>query len=144
MRTPKWQSVGKDVSDAKTAQECMEIAGLDYHLELRKQYIAGKADVDGIPVIGGLVPDCYAVVRTDNETPIATVGNRYHIIQNSNCFGFFDGLVEQGLAKYKSAGSTYDGRKVHIVADMGNTKFDKAVRGKIVNPLPIKPDLSGG
>ncbi len=113
-------NLGKDVSKAKTAAECMEIAGLDYGLSLQKVFLQGLALVDGIPVIGKSVPDKFAVVRADTGEPIGLVGNQYKIIQNSRVFGFFDGLVEQGHAKFVRAYSTHSGAKVNIVANLGD------------------------
>ena len=113
-------AIGKDVSKAKTAAECMEIAGLDYGLSLQKVFLQGKALVDGIPVIGKSVPDKFAVVRVDTGEPIGLVGNQYKIIQNARVFGFFDGLVEQGHAKFVRAYSTHNGAKVNIVANLGD------------------------
>ena len=113
-------NLGKDVSKAKTAAECMEIAGLDYGLNLQKVFLQGKALVDNIPVIGKNVPDKFAVVRQDTGEPIGLVGNQYEIIQNARVFGFFDGLVEQGHAKFVRAYSTHSGAKVNIVADLGD------------------------
>jgi phage/plasmid-like protein (TIGR03299 family) len=114
-------AIGKDVSKARTAAECMEIAGLDYGLKLEPVYVQGKALVDGIPVIGCRVPEKYAVVRQDTVEPIAIVGNKYEVVQNSKVFGFFDGLVEQGHAKFVRAYSTHNGAKVNIVANLGDT-----------------------
>ena len=113
-------NLGKDVSKTRTAAECMEIAGLDYGLNLQKVFLQGKALVDGIPVIGKNVPDKFAVVRQDTGEPIGLVGNQYEIIQNSRVFGFFDGLIEQGLAKFVRVYSTHNGAKVNIVANLGD------------------------
>ena len=123
-------TLGKNVSKAKSTQECMELAGLDYRLELEQMHLRGQNDVDGIPVIGKAVPNRFAVVRQDNREPIATVGNRYHITQNAEVFGFFDGLVEQGLATFKRAYSTKLGARVSILCDLGgmNIGGDKSRR----------------
>lgn len=114
-------AIGKNVSKARTAAECMEIAGLDYTLKLQPVFLQGKALLDGIPVIGKRVPDKFAVVRQDSSEPIAIVGRKYEIVQNSRVFGFFDGLVEQGMAKFVRAYSTHGGAKVNIVANLGDT-----------------------
>lgn len=113
-------TIGKDVSEARSAQECMEIAGLNYKMHTERMYVRGKNLVDGIPVIGGEVPNQFAIVREDTNTPIAVVGKQYTIAQNASCFGFFDGLVEQGHAKFERAYSTHGGARVHIVADLGD------------------------
>jgi phage/plasmid-like protein (TIGR03299 family) len=113
-------NLGKDVSKARTVQECMEIAELDYTLELQDIFLQGTHTIDDIPVIGNKVPDKYAVVRLDKNEPIGVVGNRYEIEQNSSCFGFFDGLIEQGYATFHRAYSTHNGAKVCIIADLGD------------------------
>jgi len=48
------------------------------------------------------------------------VGNQYNIIQNRECFSFFDGLVEQGYAKFTKAYSIKNGAIVNVVADLGD------------------------
>ncbi len=113
-------TIGKNVSNANSAQEAMEIAGLNYGLHLEPMYIRGRKDVDGIPVIGKEVPNNFAVVREDNHVPIANVGNKYEIVQNSEVFGFCDGIVEQGLGKFKRAFATRNGARVFIQMDLGD------------------------
>lgn len=113
----------KNVQNAKTAQECMEIAGLDYKLELQPIYIAGTAKVDDIPVQGKQIAGKSAVVRTDNGNPIGVVGKRYEIVQNAEVFSFFDGIVEQGLGTYREAYCADGGAKVSVICDMGYFKI---------------------
>lgn len=113
----------KDVSKATTAQECMEIAGLDYKLELQPIFIAGTAEVDDTPVQGKQVFGKSAVVRTDRNEPVGVVGKRYEIVQNTEVFSFFDGIVEQGLGTYKEAYSANNGAKVGVICDLGKFKI---------------------
>jgi phage/plasmid-like protein (TIGR03299 family) len=109
----------KDVSIAQTAQECMEMAELDYQLQLQPLYIGGNNKVDGIPVQGKQVQGKQAVVRLDNGEPIGVVGNQYKIVQNAEVFSFFDGIVEQGLGTYKKAYCAKGGAKVNVICDLG-------------------------
>lgn len=112
----------RNVTEARNAQECMDAAGLNYTLALEPVYIAGRNKVDGIPVQGQEVKGKFAVVRQDTGSPLGIVGKRYEIVQNAQVFGFFDGIVEQGLGKYKEAYSVAGGAKVNVVCDLG--EFD--------------------
>jgi phage/plasmid-like protein (TIGR03299 family) len=111
------------VQDATTTTECIKAAGLDYKVELRPIFLQGSHDVDGIPVIGKVVDGKKAVVRTDNSNILGVVGSQYRVVQNTECFGFFDGLVEQGYAKFSQAYATQGGAKVNIVADLGHVNI---------------------
>lgn len=122
--------IGHDVTKAGSAQECMEIAGLNYKLHTERIYIAGQNLVDGIPVIGKEVPKNFAVVREDTRQPIAIVGEQYHIAQNAVVFGFVDGIVEQGLGKFKRAYSTHNGGRVFLEMDFGDQKFGGDISSK--------------
>jgi len=100
--------VGVMANDALTAAEAIEQGGLDWDVELRKtayQNAKGNWAVDGAT---------QKIVRSDNETPFATVGGRYHCIQNRDLFEFADTLVDDVGARYESAWSERNGRTVGL------------------------------
>jgi hypothetical protein len=39
------------------------------------------------------VPDYYATIRTDTEQVLGVVGKEYKVVQNTEVFSFFDGVV---------------------------------------------------
>jgi len=115
-----WLGISTDVAEAQTASEAIEIAGLDWKVDLRHLYLTSDMGADGIPFIGNKVKNRYGVVRDIDNEVLGVVRGKYNPIQNRECFGFFDGLVEQGVAKYKNAGQLEGGTRIYIIAEMEN------------------------
>jgi len=109
-----WHKLGTKVEKEVTSAACMKLAGLDTECEKRPIYIRGKAEVDGIPVIGAQVQGKYAVVRLEDEKVLGVVGESYRIIQNRECFDFLDSIVGEGQALYHTAGSLFGGSRIFI------------------------------
>lgn len=95
------------------------------------------------------------VVRRETDgMMMGVVGPRWTPVQNEDAFGFFDPLVQKGLAKYHTAGSLKDGRLIWILAQVGNEALisgDDSVsnflllsmghdgtRGIQISPTPIR------
>ncbi|MCL5282844.1 MAG: DUF932 domain-containing protein [Planctomycetes bacterium] len=113
-----WHRLGTKVEKEVTAAAAIRLAGLDWIVEKRPLYIAGKNTVDGIPVIGNQVPDRFAVVRMEDEKVLGVVGSAYTPIQNAEAFGFLDALVGEGLTMFHTAGSLFGGRRVFITCKL--------------------------
>ena len=113
-----WHRLGTKVEKEVTAAAAIRLAGLDWTVEKRPLYIAGKNTVDGIPVIGNQAPDRFAVVRTEDEKVLGVVGSAYTPIQNAEAFGFLDALVGEGLTMFHTAGSLFGGRRVFITCKL--------------------------
>lgn len=118
-KNPLWEelvSSGKvqTVDGCKTAAEAIEAAGMDWRVSLRP-----LRTLDGVrvPTDGGM--NCYAVVRDDIETCLGTVGKDYMPLQNDAAFEFFDAVVQDGGAKYEVAGTMEGGKKLFILANVG-------------------------
>src|SRR5690606_36992227 len=54
-----------------------------------------------------------------DEKPLGVVGGDYKIFQNEDVFSFFDTVVDDGDAKYETAGSLQGGAKVFLTAKIG-------------------------
>lgn len=107
-----WHNLGTIVQGALTANECLKASNQDFTVEKRPMEVILP---DNNRVIA---PDIFATVRTDNNNILGTVGNRYEVVQNSECFDFFDTLVGQGEAIYETAGVLSDGKRIFISAKM--------------------------
>src|SRR3954462_14193635 len=91
---PAWHGLGTIVQKALTAQEALEIAGLDYEVETQP-----------LQTIYGLeVPKAFATVRTDTQKPRGIVTDKYFPIQNRDAFGFFDPIIDRKEAMYETGG----------------------------------------
>lgn len=108
VREKAWHGLGKIVQEAPTSEEAIKLAGLDYTVEKRPVYLK-----DGL-----LVPDSFATVRTDNNTPFGIVGNRYEVLQNREAFDFFDHIVGAGEAIFETGGALGAGETIFITAKL--------------------------
>lgn len=109
-----WHGLGQIVKNAMTSKEAIELGGLGYEVIKEQIY----ADVDGIGRIA--IPDNFATIRKDTNTPLGVVGNRYEIVQNADAFTFFDAIVGQGQAIFETAGALGKGERIFVTAKMPN------------------------
>ncbi len=116
-----WHKLGQKVEKEVTAAAAIKLAGMDTVCEPRDVFIGGTNQVDGIPVIGQKVPNIRAIVRTCDNKVLGTVGDRYSIIQNQECFDFMDDVIGSGQAVYHTAGSLRGGRQIFLTVKFPNT-----------------------
>lgn len=103
-----WHQLGTNVSEAQTAEQAIQMGGLDYLVEKRTLH------ADGVSKPLNQV----ATVRQDTNVVLGIVGRNYQIVQNSQAFEFFDSVVGQGEAMYHTAGVLGDGERIWVQAKM--------------------------
>lgn len=120
-----WHGIGAVVKGLMTAEECIKLAEMDWAVEVEE--IFDKR--------GKLIPERFAVTRRaragkndragnpEQDTVLEVVGNRYHPIQNSESFNFFDEVIGQKQANYETAGTLGGGKKVWIMATLPGKLF---------------------
>jgi phage/plasmid-like protein (TIGR03299 family) len=106
---PAWHGLGTvfDTDAEINTAQMLEMAHLDgWNVRLEKFKFPDNYTV---------AKDAYAVVRNHpyNQNPdvLATVGERYKVVQNEELFAFGDGILDGG-AQWETAGSIKDGRVV--------------------------------
>lgn len=104
VRQVPWHGLGEVVEDQLTAAEALKKSGLDWEVEKRPIRI----------VDGRQIPDRFATVRTSDNSPLGIVGKRYTVLQNEAAFEFADSLVDDGSAKYETAGSLRGGSTIFL------------------------------
>lgn len=110
-----WHGLGTVLTDkALTAEQCIREAQLDYEVKLTPAIM--RVGSKNVPV-----PEKFVTYRTDTNTPLGIVGDRYTIVQNHEAFTFFDNLVEKDEAIYETAGALGDGERIFITAKMPDT-----------------------
>jgi phage/plasmid-like protein (TIGR03299 family) len=109
-----WHGLGTIVSDYPNSADAMRFAGLDFTVEKRKLFTSPHED--GAPGIE--VPDFYATVRTDNNSPLGVVGKDYEVVQNIDAFSFFDSIVGGEGIMYETAGALGNGERIFITAKL--------------------------
>ncbi|WP_430897677.1 MULTISPECIES: DUF932 domain-containing protein [unclassified Paraflavitalea] len=103
-----WHGLGQYVESAMTAEQAIELGGLDYEVKKKKITVAG----------GAIIPGYFATVRTDNNVPLGIVSEAYHVVQNRDAFSFFDSIIDQGEAIFQTAGALGKGEQIFITAKL--------------------------
>jgi phage/plasmid-like protein (TIGR03299 family) len=113
-----WHSLGTHVENAMTSAQAIELAGLNYEVEKKPIYaytgMGHDVSVDNLKK----VPNKWATVRKDTNTPLGVVGDRYTVLQNKEAFHLTDALVGIKEAIYHTAGALGDGEIVWILAKL--------------------------
>lgn len=103
-----WHGLGQYVNEAMTAEQAIELGGLNYIVEKKPITVAG----------GGKIPGYFATVRKDTKDALGIVSTDYHVVQNHEAFTFFDSIVDKGEAIYQTAGALGKGEKIFITAKL--------------------------
>lgn len=107
-----WHTLGtKTANPLSTAEEMLAAAELNW--EVRKTPI--YTHFHGEQVI---VPARWANVRMSDGAVLGDVGDSYQIVQNREAFAWADSLVDDGSAKYETAGSLFGGRRVFLSMEL--------------------------
>lgn len=110
---PAWHKLGTvfnpDGTDAPDSQTAMELAHLDWQVELEPLFLAGSPDP---------VPGVFASVRQNPRTVLGTVGKQYRVHQNAESFSFLDSLCQDGIIRYESAMALRGGQRIALLARM--------------------------
>lgn len=102
-----WHGLGTAVEEALTSEEALKIAGLDWEVEKKPIF-----NENGIQI-----PKYFRTSRSSDNSTLGIVSGRYSIVQNREAFSFTDELVA-GDARYETAGSLNDGRRVWLLAKL--------------------------
>ena len=111
-REKPWHNLGTKVEEAPTSADAIRLAGLDWNVEPKDVY-----DARGVKI-----PGYVANTRSSDGKVLGIVTNRYRIVQNSEAFQFTDNLIG-GEVHYETAGSLCEGRKVWLLARLGDTEI---------------------
>lgn len=130
-----WASgIGIDVSDCTTSQEVMQKAGLDFYVDKCDLVARMPFNINGnnnINSLGGEFakdgyiyrncPKAYGTYRTDTNTPLGLVKDKYEVIQNIEAFNFFNDAIGADKAKWDRAGKFGYGHKIFVSAKLPYT-----------------------
>lgn len=107
-----WHGLGQKVDENVTIEEGIAAAGLDWEVELH----------DMVTTSGLAVKD-KAVVRSDRQVVLGTVGKRYTPLQNRTNFNFFQPYLDAGECHLHTAGALHEGRKVWVLAKINRNNI---------------------
>lgn len=129
-RTIAWDGLGNAVTETKTSEEAISLAGLDWEVQQKPIYLENEVLIDG----------SLANVRSDNEKVLGIVSGRYNVVQNTEAFAFTDALLGEGVT-YETAGSLKGGKIIWLLAKMPES-FD--LLGDKVNPYLVFTNTHDG
>ena len=111
-----WHGLGTVVEGLATADEALKLAGLDWNVTKEPVYQKIKNKYEA-------VPDRFLTVRETDQRALGIVSSNYHVFQNTEAFDFLDTLTDTGFkaAKYTTAGSLFEGRRVFMTLKIGDT-----------------------
>lgn len=119
---PAWHRLGKvwnvEKDGAPTFDIVMSEAGLDFEVEKRPMFFgaATESKMGASLVERG---QNWAIVRTDTEDQLGTVGNVYEPFQNRQAFGFLEEVTGQGAGYLESAGLLARGAQAFATMVLG-------------------------
>lgn len=96
-----------DISTAKTVNEALQMAGLDWKVEQKPVFNEFGTEYDKYRV---------NLKETDGKL-LGMVTDKYQIVQNEDAFTFVDGLVDEGF-EFKSAGQFRDGKSIWVMGSL--------------------------
>lgn len=149
-RRPAWHGLGTVLDeDVVTAERAIELAGLDW--EVIPVPIEANITAGGLvgPNYPGTVADDQtvpisshrALLRSSDHAVLGVVGHAYTPVQNREAFAFMDALVDSGEAKYHTAGSLKGGKRVWLLARVGEGIRIGGLDDELIDPFIL---LSNG
>ena len=107
---------GTDVSKARTATEAIEMSELDWEVAMAPLYVRAPATIVGPS--GMLRTPLVATQRQDTGFIMGAHSKRFTPLQNHEVFSFFDSVVKDKGAEYRTAGALKDGGVVFLTAQL--------------------------
>lgn len=113
LKEKAWHGLGQIVQTAKSSDEVLKIAHLDWDVEK----IPNKVE---LPTKGLIDSGSFSIVRKDNDAILHCQAlDRYTIVQNTEAFKYLDGLVRfAGDITYETAGALGQGETTFVTAKL--------------------------
>ena len=119
VRKVPWHGLGTLVEEARTSEEALRLAGLDWTVTSKPVYDGEQNEIPGYKMN----------IRESDNRVLGIVRSRYQIVQNAEAFAFTDAMLGEGVT-YETAGSLQGGRRIWLLARMPKT----TILGDAVEP----------
>jgi len=109
-----WHGLGQVISDYPTSEEAIIHAGLNFE-------VVKRPNIHALPSGVNIISDnSYFTYRTDTEAILGDkVGSDYEVVQNTEVFNFFDGIVgDKNGILYETAGCLAQGATIFVTAKL--------------------------
>lgn len=108
-----WHQLGNVIQDAPTIAEGIVKAGLDWTVRMEPTFLADGRKLQS-----------QVVIRENNNKILGEVGRKYHPLQNTKAFEFFEPFVQSGEVTLETAGSLDEGRKIWVLAQLNRNPME--------------------
>lgn len=114
-----WHGLGVVTDDALTAEDAITAAGLDWEVVKHQLYRAEtELTGEGVTTKHIEVPNRYGLYRDSDMHLMTIVSDDYNPFQNREAFTFMNSLVNDGDARYETAGSLRHGAVVFLTMEI--------------------------
>jgi phage/plasmid-like protein (TIGR03299 family) len=120
-----WHGLGTVIEGLATAEEALQLAGLDWSVAKRPLYqeVPVAFDAEGKATDWEMqkVPDRFSVVRDSDYKSLGIVSKGYKPFQNEEAFAFMNGITDTGSgdAVFSTAGSLFGGARTFMTLRIG-------------------------
>lgn len=140
-------NLGTTIESAKTAKEAIELANLNFEVDLAKLSARYKEPIldDDMKITSTTLDTHYATYRKDTGDILGVVGSKYHVVQNQDLFDFLDEIVGNGEAAFETAGHWNNGANLFMSVKLPShiTINMEGCKDKIDNYLLISSSHDG-
>ena len=111
-----WHGLGTVIPGLATAEEALELAGLNWEVEMRQLY-----QPDGDKFVP--VKDRFSTTRVTDNKSLGIVSADYKVFQNNESFHFLNNLTDTGSgdAVFSTAGSLFGGSRTFLTLKIGDS-----------------------
>ena len=113
---PPWHGLGQQMEEDASLEKWVIEAGLDWYAK-KEQVKFTDTQEDGTTQ-DILVPNKFALYRSDTRMPLGIVSNDYNIVHPREIIEFYRDLVEGHGFKLRTAGSIRDGKQIWALAEV--------------------------
>ena len=107
-RMPTWGTLGNPITNARSSQEVLRQAGLNFTVAQQPVYTGGR-----------LIEGRKANIREDNGKFLGFVSDKYRVCQNDEVYAFVENLFQEGV-KFESGGALNGGKRCWLLAKLPN------------------------
>lgn len=115
-----WHKLGQELEEGASIEQWQVAAGMDWSIE--RSPVRFNAQGNDQIYSGQSV-----LYRSDDNTPLSVVSNRYKPVQPKEVLGFFRDLVAENGFKIHTAGTLMGGKRMWALAETG--KFGEVCKG---------------
>jgi len=145
-----WHQQGTRVEyKVDSGKEAQTLAGLDWTADLKPLYFESNLTIKKVTEEGHwyrenqkVESDRFAVVRSDTEAYLGSVGRKFEHMQNDQLFALLDEIAGSGDIEYRTAGALKGGRIVWAL--MSLPSFMRVGKDDIVNQFLLASNAHDG